>query len=158
MKRQQVQEGSGDLRSSVESAFGTAGLITPLTVDAGGGGDTQQQRSVSLESQIASLKNALERKDSELEKAYDKLRKANTEVENAKRTSLLEKTQIKDTHDRELLTIKEKHLKQMSSSIYVSAQRDPPNKLVSFSVENIYYNNYIYLIFLILMDYKYIIQ
>ena len=66
---------------------------------------------------MQTLTHQLERKDIELDKSSEKLRKAKTEAETAKRLLSTEKNQLKDAYEKEMLVLKEQHMKEMAAAV-----------------------------------------
>ena len=66
---------------------------------------------------MQTLTHQLERKENELDKSSEKLRKAKSETESVKRILSTEKTQLKDAYEKEMLLLKEQHMKEMAAVV-----------------------------------------
>ena len=71
---------------------------------------------------MQTLTHQLERKENELDTSSDKLRKAKSETESIKRLLATEKTQLKEAYEKELLVLKEQHMKEMAAAIGTPAR------------------------------------
>ena len=66
---------------------------------------------------MQTLTHQLERKENELDKSSEKLRKAKNETESVKRLLSSEKAQLKDAYEKEMLLLKEQYMKEMAAFV-----------------------------------------